>query len=187
MQYITIHYHKKYFGSYIGVWNWGVPPAHAKGPPSPGGVLPLHTHQVTITIFFITIITDHSCYSGDKIIIRRTRVTFIVTKWQNVKYFRVDTDVTYSITGFRPNATKMTAHHMLVYGEQEQWKVGKEGQQIRMLVLSIQVVRSREPRPLLGIAERWPSRSRASAQHSLVQRWGPWWWWLSELPSSMLP
>merc|ERR1712212_672240 len=25
---------------------------------------------------------------------------------------RVDTDVTYSITGFRPNATKMTAHHM---------------------------------------------------------------------------
>ena len=79
----------------------------------------------------------------------------------------------------------MTAHHMLIYGEQEQWKVGKEGQQIRMLVLSIQVVRSREPRPLLGIAERWPSRSRAWARHSLVRRWGPWWWWLSELPSSM--
>ena len=121
------------------------------------------------------------------VIIRRTRVTFIVTKWQNVKYFRVDTDVTYSITGFRPNATKMTAHHMLIYGEQEQWKVGKEGQQIKMLVFSIQVVRSRELRPQLGIAERWPSRSRASARHSLVQRWGPWWWWLSELPSSMLP
>merc|ERR1712018_1055929 len=28
---------------------------------------------------------------------------------------RVDTDVPYSITGFRPNATKMTAHHMLIY------------------------------------------------------------------------
>ena len=80
----------------------------------------MHTHQVTITIFFITIITDHSSYSGDKMIIRRTRVVFIVTKCQNVKYFRVDTDVTYSITGFRPNATKMTAHHMLIYGEQEQ-------------------------------------------------------------------
>merc|ERR1712088_486312 len=32
---------------------------------------------------------------------------------------RVDTDVTYSITGFRPNATKMTAHHMLIYGCEE--------------------------------------------------------------------
>merc|ERR1712018_178365 len=32
---------------------------------------------------------------------------------------RVDTDVPYSITGFRPNATKMTAHHMLIYGCEE--------------------------------------------------------------------
>merc|ERR1712055_827583 len=32
---------------------------------------------------------------------------------------RVDTDVAYSITGFRPNATKMTAHHMLIYGCEE--------------------------------------------------------------------
>merc|ERR1712156_21892 len=47
---------------------------------------------------------------------------------------RVDTDVTYSITGL------------------------------------FMVVRSREPRPLLGIAERWPLRSRAWARHSLVQR-----------------
>ena len=29
---------------------------------------------------------------------------------------RLDTDATYSVVGFRPNATKMTAHHMLVYG-----------------------------------------------------------------------
>merc|ERR1711971_1521134 len=32
---------------------------------------------------------------------------------------RVDTDVAYSITGFRPNATKMTAPHMLIYGCEE--------------------------------------------------------------------
>merc|ERR1711974_178265 len=32
---------------------------------------------------------------------------------------RVDTDVAYSITGFKPNATKMTAHHMLIYGCEE--------------------------------------------------------------------
>jgi peptidylglycine monooxygenase len=32
---------------------------------------------------------------------------------------RVDTAVTYSIVGFRPNATKMTAHHMLIYGCEE--------------------------------------------------------------------
>merc|ERR1711931_145513 len=29
---------------------------------------------------------------------------------------RMDTELTYSIVGFRPNATKMTAHHMLIYG-----------------------------------------------------------------------
>jgi len=32
---------------------------------------------------------------------------------------RVDTDAAYSVTGFRPNATMMTAHHMLVYGCEE--------------------------------------------------------------------
>jgi len=32
---------------------------------------------------------------------------------------RIDTDVSYSIVGFRPNATKMTAHHMLIYGCEE--------------------------------------------------------------------
>ena len=32
---------------------------------------------------------------------------------------RMDTDLTYSIVGFRPNATKMTAHHMLIYGCEE--------------------------------------------------------------------
>ncbi|XP_023322359.1 peptidylglycine alpha-hydroxylating monooxygenase [Eurytemora carolleeae] len=32
---------------------------------------------------------------------------------------RLDTDLTYYIVGFRPNATKMTAHHMLVYGCEE--------------------------------------------------------------------
>jgi len=29
---------------------------------------------------------------------------------------RMDTDATYYIVGFKPNATKMTAHHMLIYG-----------------------------------------------------------------------
>ena len=37
---------------------------------------------------------------------------------------RMDTDLTYSIVGFRPNATKMTAHHMLVYGCEEPGKIG---------------------------------------------------------------
>jgi len=32
---------------------------------------------------------------------------------------RLDTEVTYFVTGFRPNATKMTAHHMLIYGCEE--------------------------------------------------------------------
>lgn len=32
---------------------------------------------------------------------------------------RLDTDLTYYVVGFRPNATKMTAHHMLVYGCEE--------------------------------------------------------------------
>jgi len=32
---------------------------------------------------------------------------------------RLDTDDTYFITGFRPNATMMTAHHMLVFGCEE--------------------------------------------------------------------
>merc|ERR1712117_254291 len=29
---------------------------------------------------------------------------------------RLDTEATYYVTGFKPNATKMTAHHMLIYG-----------------------------------------------------------------------
>jgi len=32
---------------------------------------------------------------------------------------RMDTDLSYFIVGFRPNATKMTAHHMLIYGCEE--------------------------------------------------------------------
>ena len=32
---------------------------------------------------------------------------------------RLDTEDTYSVVGFRPNATKMTAHHMLIYGCEE--------------------------------------------------------------------
>merc|ERR1712025_1538270 len=32
---------------------------------------------------------------------------------------RMDTELSYSIVGFRPNATKMTAHHMLIYGCEE--------------------------------------------------------------------
>ena len=32
---------------------------------------------------------------------------------------RLDTDLTYYIVGFQPNATKATAHHMLVYGCEE--------------------------------------------------------------------
>jgi len=32
---------------------------------------------------------------------------------------RLDTDLTYYVVGFKPNATKMTAHHMLVYGCEE--------------------------------------------------------------------
>ena len=32
---------------------------------------------------------------------------------------RLDTDLTYYIVGFKPNATKATAHHMLVYGCEE--------------------------------------------------------------------
>jgi len=44
---------------------------------------------------------------------------------------RLDTDATYSVVGFRPNATKMTAHHMLVYGcsepgtENAAWNCGE--------------------------------------------------------------
>ena len=33
--------------------------------------------------------------------------------------YRLDTDLTYYIVGFQPNATKATAHHMLVYGCEE--------------------------------------------------------------------
>ncbi len=32
---------------------------------------------------------------------------------------RVDVDTDYYVTGFRPNATQHTAHHMLVYGCEE--------------------------------------------------------------------
>merc|ERR1712154_738686 len=32
---------------------------------------------------------------------------------------RMDTEDTYYIVGFKPNATKMTAHHMLIYGCEE--------------------------------------------------------------------
>ena len=32
---------------------------------------------------------------------------------------RMDTEDTYFVTGFKPNATKMTAHHMLIYGCEE--------------------------------------------------------------------
>ena len=32
---------------------------------------------------------------------------------------RLDTEATYYVTGFKPNATKMTAHHMLIYGCEE--------------------------------------------------------------------
>ena len=35
---------------------------------------------------------------------------------------RMDTDATYYIVGFKPNATKMTAHHMLIYGCDEPGK-----------------------------------------------------------------
>ncbi len=34
-------------------------------------------------------------------------------------FCRLDTDLTYYVVGFKPNATKMTAHHMLVYGCEE--------------------------------------------------------------------
>ena len=32
---------------------------------------------------------------------------------------RMDTEDTFYIVGFKPNATKMTAHHMLIYGCEE--------------------------------------------------------------------
>ena len=37
----------------------------------------------------------------------------------SISISRLDTDDTYFITGFRPNATMMTAHHMLVFGCEE--------------------------------------------------------------------
>ena len=64
--------------------------------------------------------------------------------------FRVDTDVTYSITGFRPNATKMTAHHMLIYGKHDH----KDNDTIAM-ILTVQVVRNQERKAQPGTAERW--------------------------------
>ena len=36
---------------------------------------------------------------------------------------RMDTDATYYIVGFKPNATKMTAHHMLIYGCEEPGRI----------------------------------------------------------------
>ena len=32
---------------------------------------------------------------------------------------RLDTEASYSLVGFRPNASKQTAHHMLIYGCEE--------------------------------------------------------------------
>ena len=46
-----------------------------------------------------------------------------VTPYQAESYLctpiRMDTEDTYYIVGFKPNATKMTAHHMLIYGCEE--------------------------------------------------------------------
>ena len=46
-----------------------------------------------------------------------------VTPYQSESYLctpiRMDTEDTYYIVGFKPNATKMTAHHMLIYGCEE--------------------------------------------------------------------
>ena len=43
----------------------------------------------------------------------------LIFSLQKKVHFRLDTEATYFVTGFRPNATMMTAHHMLIFGCEE--------------------------------------------------------------------